>query len=211
MEIRQIMRQLKELFPEDILDQYPLPSPWCESRDAVRAILLGCDPSNKHDKLLPYVFALGADIPRFNAFKNNFEKNLVAVGLSWETVYVQNLCRNYFLKETSKNKKVWNEAAKYWIPVLKEELQKFRPEIPVLLTSDVLFDVLVVKESNPAVTVDFYECRQPIPIRSEDNLLERPLIPFYRGMNGRTKQSYRLASGKWEGYRKRIEELCKPD
>lgn len=86
MEIRQIMRQLKELLPDDILDQYPLPSPWFENRDTVRAILLGCDPSNKHDKHLPYVFALGADIPRFKAFKNIFEKDLAAVGLSWETV-----------------------------------------------------------------------------------------------------------------------------
>ena len=211
MEIRQIMRQLKELFPEDILDRYPLPSPWCENRDAVKAILLGCDPSNKHNMSLPYVFALGADIPRFNAFKKAFEKDLAVVGLSWNTVYVQNLCRNYFLKETSNNKKVWHEAAKYWIPLLKEELRKFRPDIPVLLTSDVLFDALMRNPKHYGATIDFYECRQSIPIPGEDNLLERPLIPFYRGMNGRTKQSYRLASGKWEGYRKRIEELCKPD
>ena len=209
MEIRQIMRQLKELFPDDVLDQYPLPSPWCENRDTVRAILLGCDPSNSHCRHLPYVFALGADIPRFNAFKKAFEKDLLAVGLSWETVYVQNLCRNYFLKETSKNKKVWYEAAKYWIPVLREELRKFRLDIPVLLTSDVLFDVLVRNPEQYEATIDFYECRQPIPVRAEDNLLERPLIPFYRGKNGRTKQSYRMASGNWNEYRKRVEELCK--
>lgn len=131
-------------------------------------------------------------------------KDLETIGLSWDTVYVQNLCRNYFARETSKNRKIWLDAVTYWIPALKEELSKFDTSIPVLLTSDILFSALVTCPEKYSETVDFYECRQPIPIKAEHNHLERSLIPFYRGSNGRTRQSYRLSSGNWSDYRVNI-------
>ncbi|MGQ8335813.1 hypothetical protein ACUNWD_04630 [Sunxiuqinia sp. A32] len=204
MEVRQIIRTLKNAYLEDIIDQIPIPAPWCEDRNQVKAILLGCDPSNRHTQIMPYVFTLGMNIPVFNSFKKAFERDLEVVGLSWNSVYVQNLCRNYFRKETSENRRIWLEASKLWIPVLDEELSKFDTNIPVLLTSDMLFKALVTNPDAYGKTIDFYECRTKFPIDARDNLLNRPLIPFYLGLNGRTKQSYRLGTGKWVKYRKQI-------
>ena len=73
------------------------------------------------------------------------------IDLNWEMVYTQNLCRNYFKSETSKNK-IWKQAAEIWIDILKEELDDlFSTKILVLLTSQLLFDVLL-KEKNDQIS-----------------------------------------------------------
>lgn len=209
MEIRQIMAGLEERFPGEILTDKPIPSAWCTNRDNVKAILLGCDPSNDHIKTMPYVFTLGIENKKFNSFKNTFERDLISVGLSWENVYVQNLCKNYFRKQTGQNKKIWNKAALIWLPHIVEELSKFSDSIPVLLTSDNLYNVLVINKENYGETIDFYELKCDIPIKKEDNLLGRLLIPFYRGNNPQIKKSYHLSSGYWNEYAEKINIILK--
>ena len=67
---------------------------------------------------------------------------MVAINLSFDSVYVQNLCRNYFEHEASKNK-IWKEVAELWIPDLKKELEIFDLSTLVLLSAQVLLEVLI--------------------------------------------------------------------
>jgi hypothetical protein len=206
VEVCEIIHSLKKKYPQHIEDNYLIPSPWCINKHNVKAILLGCDPSNNHIHNMPFVFCLGIDISIFNSFKKSFEDDLNEIGLGWDNVYVQNLCKNYFDKETGKNP-IWFKAAEYWIPNLVDELTSFKEFIPVLLTSEVLLKALVYEYPDYGSAIDFYECRNQIPIPAKVNKLKRPLIPFYRGRNPKINKSYRINSDNWEQYKERIVEI----
>ena len=120
----------------------------------IKAILLGADPTNngtkdnKGLKELKTVFGLG----EYTEFFSPQKSNLSHIGLDKENLYIQNVCRNYFKEETSKNK-YWGEIAQVWLPYLKEELDKFdaAKKLPVLSTSEVIMKVLVEeKVANPS-------------------------------------------------------------
>ncbi len=87
---------------------------------------------------------------------------------------------------------------------MKEELSVFNKNIPVLLTSAYLYKVLVHKEFKNVKTIEFYECKKEIPIKPEENLLVRPLIPLYRN---RRIIDYHLSNEKWNPYRLKIIEV----
>ena len=203
MSIYSILQQLSDNIPKKIKLQYPIPSAWCVNEKDVKAVLLGCDPTNNFTHCMPFVFFLGSDMSKFDAFKNGFEKDLNVIGLDWNSVYVQNLCKNYFSVESSKNSK-WIDAAQYWIPSLIEELGIFDASIPVLMTSDLIFKALVEDWEKYGETIDFYTCKVDIPIPANENRLHRPLIPFYRGRNPAIGKSYRLGSGNWNDYAERV-------
>jgi hypothetical protein len=127
---------LRSDFGDGILLDTPFPEPFCQDKSKVNAIYLGCDPSNKHCRILPYVFALPhGDPPVFQRMVTKLGENLGQVGLSWRNVFVQNLCRNSFELETGQNTRLWTAVAGRWIPILREELSQFKPEIPVLLSA----------------------------------------------------------------------------
>ncbi|MBA4313011.1 MAG: hypothetical protein C0417_10320 [Chlorobiaceae bacterium] len=138
LSIYDIIAYLNKSDKKKVLD-YSYPKPYPENPINTRAILLGCDPSNRHCQDLPFVFAIKSSHNIFNSIVESIKNQLDAVGLSLEMVYCQNLCRNYFKDETSKNS-IWEEAAKLWIPVLKKELdEKFAKTVPVLLTAESLY------------------------------------------------------------------------
>lgn len=177
---QEIVKELRTLFGKEVLENTPFPIPYCKNKNNVRAIYLGCDPSNRHSKNLKYAFALESDLPIFNKFLHDHLENLKQVDLDWEYVYVQNLCQNYFEKETSDNLTLWRKVAKWWIPFLIDELKIFNEKVPVLLTSAYLYQVLVIDEWKKHKPIDFYECKVDLQVPREKNLLGRPLIPFYR-------------------------------
>jgi hypothetical protein len=207
----EILTELKNKFGDEVKDYLPFPKPYPDNIKSPKAILLGCDPTNtSYNFRFEYVFALGTDkdlngkdITKFKEkFLPNFITSLKSVDLTFETIYTQNLCQNYFEKETSKNLKIWNQAAKIWIPYLKQELSVFNKDIPVLLTSKYLYDVLIIgKKHKP---INYYKLNQSIPINRNENLLERPLIPFYRN---RRKIDYHLSNPEWEPYKQKIIEI----
>jgi hypothetical protein len=176
-----------------VLD-YPYPKPYPETPMNVKTIMLGCDPSNRHYKDLKYVFAIGRG-GKFSGFLSSFQKNLNAIDLTFETVYSQNLCRNYFRVESGCNP-YWDDFAKRWIDSLKRELSIFPENMPILLTSEMLLRVLANRPIRSAS--DFYSQRIEIPIVKEENKLNRPLIPFYR------HPRYILYSGRCNEYRDRV-------
>ncbi|MDP2722542.1 MAG: hypothetical protein Q8O72_07290 [Bacteroidales bacterium] len=195
--------ELMKKYGERILPVYSLPKAYCPGGTAnVKGIYLGCDPSNSHSESLPFVFAHESGLKVFSSFLKAHTEQLKQIGLGWEEVYTQNLCRNYFKNETSKNP-IWAQVAnEFWIKILKEELSQFDYKIPVLLTSAYLYHVLVTgKKHKP---IEYYQNTQPIPIPSELNKLNRPLIPLYRN---RRKIDYHLSNPAWESYRNKIKTL----
>lgn len=197
--------ELKQLFPDKILPlAYPNAYPLAISDPlAIKGIVLGCDPSNfskkdKSTKQLETVFGIegkGKDKRYFNRIL----KNLNHINLSLENIYVQNLCRNYFTMETAKNT-FWITAARLWATTLKKELQilQIQNSVPVFLTSKYLYHALLLDDIKKYSPNELYSKPELIPINSDDNYLERPLIPLYRGGVGK----YDLEM--WPDYLKRI-------
>ncbi len=206
MKSKEAIQYLQSEFGDQKILDKKFPKPYCRSNNSVRAIYLGCDPSNKHSTALPYAFALESGECKFKGFITSHRNNLNAIGLSWDSVYVQNLCQNYFSNETSKNLRIWKQAAKrYWIQHLKEELDKnFNSRIPVLLTSQYLLEVLGNDSWKNVKAPEFYECRVSIPVPATENKLGRPLIPVYRGKSRKYDVSYHLVNEKWKKYRSNI-------
>jgi len=202
MNDQETVLELIKMFGDDILPVYPLPKAYCPGGPAnVKAIYLGCDPTNKHSELLPFAFAHESGLKVFNSFLKAHTEQLKQIGLGWEEVYTQNLCRNYFTNETSKNP-VWAKAAnEFWIKILNEELSQFDLRIPVLLTSQILLEVLGLGGSEKFLAHDLYECRIGIPIPSYMNKLNRSLFLIYRGKSPKFDVSYHLKNEKWKEYK----------
>lgn len=200
----QIVAELRRTFPKfaDRIYDYPFPKPYCKDKKTVRAIYLGCDPSNNYVHDMKYVFMIGHEHSKFNSFKKFHKTNLNEVGLDWDSVYTQNICRNYFSKETSANLTFWRKAAVWWLERLKRELDQFPKDIPVLLTSQYLHEVLVNGSDSLIKAVEYYKLRREIPIPPTKNVLDRPLIPLYRGKNPNLKKNYHLIN--WREYKERV-------
>jgi len=83
--------------------QYPIPSPFCINNKKVKAIILGCDPSNRSEngetKKLFTVFGIGTGDHRY--FREIL-KNLKQIGIALEDIYVQNVIPYYMKKKHQK-------------------------------------------------------------------------------------------------------------
>jgi hypothetical protein len=205
----QLINQLRETYGEQIVVTEKLPQAFCPGGvEAVKAIYLGCDPTNNSYKIeFDYAFAHEYRGSEFRQFLKMHTEQLKAIDLGWTQVYTQNLCRNYFTEETGVNK-IWKKVAEeFWIERLKEELSIFDLKIPVLLTSQLLLEVLGDKETSKFNAPDIYEGKKEIPIPAEKNKLVRPLIPVYRGKSPRYKVSYHLKNQEWGKYTASIKEF----
>jgi len=205
----QLIFQLREKYGEQIKLTDKFPQAYCPGGiGAVKAIYLGCDPTNNAFSIeFEYAFAHEYKGSEFKQFLRMHTEQLKEIGLNWNEVYTQNLCRNYFRDETGINK-LWKKVAEeFWIDQLKEELSVFDDKIPVLLTSQLLLEVLGDKETSKYIAPDIYECKIAIPIPGDKNKLGRPLIPIYRGKSPRYKVSYHLKNNEWKAYREMIKML----
>lgn len=188
MSDQDLLKKLTEMFPEAVKTDYPWPQAYCENAANVRAIVLGTDPSyypekGKEFRQIRYVFELETyKEKRNNPYFDPTLNNLESIGLGLDTVYVENLCRNYFHKITYHNKDVWKQATAVWIPLLVAELdQKFsNKNIPVLLTTEILYHVLINDESQAKTAKELYARDGLVPVPADQNKLGRPLIPLYR-------------------------------
>lgn len=176
---KELLTQLRTEFPSAIANNYPFPEPH-EGKSEIKAIILGADPSHiVNDKPVPMekVFGLHQEnSPYWRSIKRNLD---MIPGLGMDNVYVQNVCRNCFNKETAKNKDWLTIARKYWIPFLKEELnKKFHGSVPILMTTEVILNASLKNESKKLKASDIYN--KNITIAPEDNLFGRELLAFYR-------------------------------
>ena len=91
---------IKSLHPQIYSDVAVLPRPH-KGTGLVKAIVLDADPSwNGRTKEVETVFDI--DPQNGSPFFNPILKNLQCLGLTLDTIYVQNLVKNYFTLETSK-------------------------------------------------------------------------------------------------------------
>lgn len=187
MNDQEMLKKLTENFPDFIRQDYPWPEPYCEKTDKVRAIVLGTDPSYKlkggvQFNKLQYVFEMDHyRTNKHNPFFDSILENLKLVGLDLSSVFVENVCRNYFTKVTYEND-IWKEAAAIWVPHLAVELDRRFPDknIPVLMTTEIIYHVLLNDANLIRSSRDLYKIESAVPIYDDQNKLGRPLIPFYR-------------------------------
>jgi len=174
-----ILDRLYRDFPDLIFDRFPIPLPYTGDQK-IKAILLGADPTHIIDRLplhLKMVFGLDLE---YSPYWTGINKNLNKIqGLSFRNIYVQNVCRNYFTVETSKNKEWIRIAREYWIPYLKLELDNmFDSNVPILLTTEyILKSSLLDDKVIPKASQIYKEC---ITISRDSNLFRRELLALYR-------------------------------
>ena len=194
---KEVYANLKKEYPALVSDLYPFPKPYADGKETIKAIVLGADPThivNGEPKWLEKVFQLNnPKTPYWRSIQYNIDQ---LEGLTLEHLYVQNLCRNYFTQETSKNKH-WTEIARnYWAPFLKQELdEKFDESVPVLMTTEFILHSLLKDLTIKINASDIYT--NHILIKKEDNLLGRELIAFYR--------HHRYSLTNWSSYKIFIE------
>ncbi len=165
------------------------PKSFCTDTNKIKAFVLGCDPTafDKDENRLEfeYVFDLGNDERYFSGVVENLKQ----VGLSIGEIYVQNLVTDYQNQETGKNHQ-WEQIASGYIAERKKEFDKIDPkgEIPVFLTSEVLYKVLLNPDEEQYKASQLYNSQKLLPISAKFNLLSRPLIPLYRHWNYKLKK-----------------------
>jgi hypothetical protein len=175
----------------------------------IKAIILGADPTNPAKDKIEYVFDLNPDASRRNRqYSWIIESNLNSIGLTWDNVYAQNLCKNYFNDVTSKQKSNWLLASKVWLEELRHELDIVRgisQNIPILATTNYITMAMIKLPGLYQEPATYYgkEHRIHVPLHADQCELERPLIPFYRSTR------YYLKNKKRTAYREYISSLIK--
>jgi hypothetical protein len=151
-----------------------------EGRGEIKAIILGADPTQivgDYPKKVEKVF--GLENGETSPYWRGINKNLRHLGLTLDNVYIQNVCRNYFDRETSKNES-WGEIAKsYWIPLLKEELDsRFDLKVPILMTTQFILWAALENPQFKTKARTLYNEHKYVP--EGNNLFKRILYAVYR-------------------------------
>lgn len=175
------------------------PKAYFKDLNKIRAFVLGCDPTaieGKEQKWFEFVFDIGGDRRYFSSI----QKNLEILGLEMNDIYVQNLITAYQAQESTKNTE-WYTTAKNFIHDRKSEFDTIdsSQKVPVFLTSYMLYKVLLKHNVELRTAKELYSNWESVPIPSDSNLLNRPLIPLFR-------HSHYLLS-KWPEYVKHIREV----
>jgi hypothetical protein len=196
IEKEDIIRILRTEYSDVYLPKDKLPDPYVEDINNVRAIILGCDPSNNSGDVFNSVFGLDQGLKYFRGINSNVKR----IGLDKSKIYVDNVCKNYFKKETYDNKKKWVEVAnRLWIENLKDELNRVLPiDVPVLVTSEIILQVLCYAGVHiKSMNENYY--RECIYISETENKLGRIIIPFFR--------HYKYSLDKWDNYKELIKNI----
>lgn len=174
------IKKFPELSKEIRFDLTVLPEPYV-GKNKIKAILLGADPTNygiKTDKGLKQLETVfGIDSEYENFFFGPQMINLNALEIDKDNLFIQNVCRNYFIKQTGNNKK-WNTIAELWIKYLKEEIDEY-PDIAILVSAEKIIKVLTKTTVKARDLYDFPE--KYLPLYSES--LQREVYPLFRNPN----------------------------
>ena len=188
-----ILEELRFHGIENIDDYLPFPKPFI-GKGPIKAIVLGADPSTKDKIRFDTVFDLSGEDKRYFA---GIERNLHAIGLTLDNIYVQNLCQNYFKHTTYTNKKNWWRAASIWQVLFRQEVQKkFDENVAILATSEIILRRLIYP--NPKTPQEYYSNPDNLPECAELYVPERGIFPFYRHWR------YNFERPEWEGYRTKL-------
>lgn len=230
-----ILNEIKEKYTDIYVDK-SLPNAFfmgnIKCNEDIQAIVLGTDPTNNSDLSFEAAFALGpkdeevvtkyfkvrnkkknrfySEDGDYKGYLGNAYNNIIELGLNKTNLYIQNLCKNYTYKETSKYfsklsgiKKIktiekkkqriiseiqnnrWVQIAEEWVPELKSELDEFDPgrDIPVLITTEYLLFPLIKIENVEDIKVPMDYYNNNLVIARDRNNLGRTLVPFFRHHN----------------------------
>jgi hypothetical protein len=195
--MNQILKELKYHNVINVDDYIPFPKAFSGNGE-IKGILLGMDPSTNDNIRFDTVFDLNGKDKRYF---NSIRKNLEAIELPLNNLYVQNFCQNYFTKTTYEQKRNWYHASAVWWKFLKEELDaKFKLEVPLLVTSELLFHRLTYITVDKKIST-YYEHPEKIPVQSQTVISGRMIIPFSRHWK------YNLTRPEWQLYREKLQNL----
>jgi len=195
---KKMLAELKFHLVKNIDDYLPFPKPFI-GKGPIKAVVVGADPSTTDRKRFDTVFDLSGNDRRY--FKD-IERNLNAIGLSIDNVYVQNYCQNYFTHTTYKQRKNWKRAAGVWHTFLITEVEDlFDPHIPILTTSEIIFNRLIYSDAK--APKEYYGNPEILPENASFCHPDRGVFPFYRHWR------YNLERPEWENYKKMLTEYLK--
>jgi hypothetical protein len=158
------------------------PKPYPNKANKLKAFVLGCDPTAfKDGKLIEFEYVFG--IKKDKRYFAGINANLNLLGLDQECVYIQNLVTEPQDKESGKNTK-WNEEAAKHIKLRKKEFDNIDPtrKLPVFLTSELLYNVLLNDNVKRKTPFEIYSATE-VALPAEDNKMGRPLVALYRHYN----------------------------
>jgi len=195
LKLEEILNEIEKKYNDVFVKADALPKPYI-GNEKTKAILIGTDPGNSikgETKIFDYVFSLeNKNSPYFRSIQDNIDK---LSSLTLENLYIQNICKNYFNCDASKNKH-WKTAAKLWLPsVINEFDSQFDKSIPVLVSAEIILDIILKDQQTKLSAETYYG--SPAFIDKADNYFERTLIPFYR------HSKYSLTC--WDKYREAID------
>lgn len=172
-----------------------LPEPF-KGNHELKAILLGADPTNNGIRNKPGLVQLDKVFGINSEYEKDYFSihliNLNAIGLEKDNLYIQNVCRNYFYKQTTENKQ-WPDFAKIWKPYLIEDLKAINANVPILATSGEIFTFLTGVKG-PFTNI--YSMETTSPFYSVD--FKRNVFPLFRAI------AYIFRKGKHLKYREHL-------
>jgi len=192
MKPNKVIGRLVSKYGSLIWTKYQIPSAHL-GEGQIKAIILGADPTHIVDGRPIQMTSVFEIRDEKSPYWRGINRNLHCInGLTKSNVFVQNVCRNYFTKETSKNNKWLEIAREFWIPFLSEELNsRFSENIPILMTTEFILKAALIDSKIRMDAFSIYsECKS---FPKEENLFNRELFAFYRHPN------YSLI--KWDVYR----------
>lgn len=155
--------------------------PFCFNKNQVKAFVLGADPTNfsagGNPAELLYAFGIGQDARYFSKILENLKR----IGLHLEDLYIQNLLPEFQDKQTTENKN-YEKAAGGNTYAIAAEFDRIDPSknLKVFLTAEKVYKAVIKEGKIIKQYGTFYNLETDIPIPASDNLLGRPLIPFFR-------------------------------
>ena len=195
----EILKRIQENHSNVFEGTYPFPLPFIGNK-GIKAILLGTDPGNsKNCNTKHFVKVFGLENLNSQYFSKIASNINMLTNLTVENLYVQNVCKNYFNCDTYDNPHWIEIAKKYWLPLIKKELDYlFNSQIPILLSTEIILKLVITGKPIPPAK-DLYQ--NLTFICENDNYFERKLIPFYR------HQDYSLL--KWTEYKSTLNDFFK--
>lgn len=153
----------------------------------IRAIILGQDPTVK-DPVARASIRVVLNLDRHGNLRKYLQGLCGALGIDLaENVYATNYLKNFFIKPPTqiKHVDVLKEASSWWLPLLREELSRFRG-VPVVTLGEPLLSALVREGARSRLrdywgyTSDWrFGGRGPFGfVRASESHLDRRMFPF---------------------------------
>lgn len=194
--MNEVLKLLEQHLVINIDDYIPFPKPYIGKGD-IKAIVIGADPSTNNSLRFDTVFDLNGED---NRYFSGIKRNLQAIGLTLDNIFVQNFCQNYFTKTSYDQKANWRRASGVWYQFIRDELDKrYDRSIPLLITSELIMKRYIDQDIIEKNTY-YYDNPEIVPIESNEIISGRKVFPFYRHWK------YNLTRSEWKEYRKRLHE-----